>query len=156
MTTHHEILELTVHGCLGAVIHPIMLNKLFHGPIGFQNGVRISAALNCGLLIIANLMMRTRLPPKSTGTSLPIAAFARDPPYLLAVIGYVMTILLCGTTCHSLLVFRGMFVICGLFFPIFFLQLDAVTHGVDHQFSFYVVSILVFQNKPLSIDSASF
>lgn len=63
-----------------------MLNKLFHGPVGFQNGVRISAGLNAGLLIIANCMMRTRLPPKKTGTALPLAKFARDPPYLIAVI----------------------------------------------------------------------
>jgi len=48
---------------LGAIIHPIMLNNLLNGPVGFSNGVRASAGLVSGLLIIACLCMRTRLDP---------------------------------------------------------------------------------------------
>lgn len=73
---------------LGGVIHPIMLNKLFHGPSGFQKGVRYSAAMNLILLFIANCLMRTRLPPRKGGNMFAgTGAFARDPPYVLAVIG---------------------------------------------------------------------
>lgn len=64
-----------------------MLNKLFHGSTGFHNGVRASAGLNLGLFIIAILLMRTRLPSKKGGMTIPIADFARDPPYLFAVLG---------------------------------------------------------------------
>jgi len=71
----------------GGTLHPILLNKLFHGPVGFHNGVRISAGLNTFLLIIANLIMRTRIPPKKVGSAVPIAKFARDPPYVFTVIG---------------------------------------------------------------------
>lgn len=78
--------QLILASQLGAVLHPIMLNHLFQGPLGFHNGVRVSAALNTFLLIIANLLMRTRLPPKKVGSALPIAEFARDPPYLFFVI----------------------------------------------------------------------
>ncbi|TFK75528.1 monocarboxylate permease [Pluteus cervinus] len=108
---------------LGAVLHPIMLNHLFNGPVGFKNGVRISAGLNSFLLIIANLIMRTRLPPKKSASRLPILQFARDPPYVITVIA-------------------GLFVFCGLFFPVFYLQLDAITHGVDRNFAFYALSVL--------------
>ncbi|KAG5635891.1 hypothetical protein H0H81_009752 [Sphagnurus paluster] len=109
---------------LGAVLHPILLNHLFYGPMGFHNGVRISAALNTSLMAIANLMMKTRLSPRQTGATIPLVQFSRDPPYVLVVIG------------------SSLFVICGLFLPPFFLQLDAVKHGVDPQLAFYFLSIL--------------
>ncbi|KAF5384257.1 hypothetical protein D9615_003436 [Tricholomella constricta] len=76
---------VAVGAALGAVLHPIMLNRLFHGPIGFHNGVRISAALNAVLLGIANAMMRTRLPPKKTGPAIPLVGFLRDPPYIFVL-----------------------------------------------------------------------
>ncbi|KAG6861147.1 hypothetical protein C0995_003415 [Termitomyces sp. Mi166 len=114
---------VAVGAAVGAVLHPIMLNRLFHGSVGFHNGVRISAAMNTVLLIIANGCMRTRLPPKKTGSALPFLEFMRDPAYLFCVIG-------------------GPLFICGLFFPVFFLQLDAINHGVDGQLAFYCISVL--------------
>ncbi|KAH0582132.1 hypothetical protein H2248_011785 [Termitomyces sp. 'cryptogamus'] len=38
---------------VGATVHPIMLNSLFHGRAGFRTGVRASAGLNTGLFVIA-------------------------------------------------------------------------------------------------------
>ncbi|KAF8653629.1 hypothetical protein AX16_003781 [Volvariella volvacea WC 439] len=108
---------------LGAVLHPIMLNNLFQGSLGFHNGVRVSGALNVFLLIVASLTMRTRLPPKKQGSVLPIKEFLTDPPYLL-------------------LVFGSIFIFFGLFYPIFYLQLNAITHGVDRNFAFYSLPIL--------------
>ena len=72
---------------LGAVVHPIMLNKLFYSSLGFHNSVRANAGMNLGLLIIANLLMRTRLPSKGKGAFVPVREFVRDIPYLFAVIG---------------------------------------------------------------------
>jgi hypothetical protein len=63
----------------GCVVHPIMLNYLFHGSVGYHNGVRISAGLTAGLLVIAVLMMRTRLLPKNKGSKFPITEFLKDP-----------------------------------------------------------------------------
>jgi hypothetical protein len=41
---------------VGGIVHPIMLNQLFNGRIGFHNGVRISGALNGVALLAANLL----------------------------------------------------------------------------------------------------
>ncbi|TFK32270.1 monocarboxylate permease [Crucibulum laeve] len=110
---------------LGAVIHPIMLNKLFNGPVGFHNGVRISAGLNVALLIIALLIIRTRPPRKQadTGKNFPIIHFLRDVPYAVTVIA-------------------GLLTFCGLFFAVFYLQLFAVTRGVEENLAFYLLSIM--------------
>ncbi|KAF9460408.1 MFS general substrate transporter [Collybia nuda] len=108
---------------LGAVIHPIMLNRFFNGSLGFHNGVRVSAAINTFLLIIANFMMRTRLPARKTGKAIPIVEFARDPPYVFVVIA-------------------GILLFGGLFFPVFYLQTNAIQHGVDATFAFYSLPIL--------------
>ena len=40
---------------------------------------------------------------------------------------------------HALFFSRAFLVILGLFFPIFFLQLDAITHNLDPNFAFYSV-----------------
>jgi MFS family permease len=76
---------------IGGVIHPIMLNHLFYGSSGFHVGVRASAGLNLGLMVVGVLLMRTRLPPKKTGAKLlpQLAAFLQDPPYVFAISGYV-------------------------------------------------------------------
>ncbi|PPQ71856.1 hypothetical protein CVT26_007015 [Gymnopilus dilepis] len=107
---------------LGAIIHPVMLNRLINGPVGFHNGVRISAAMNTILIIIACALTHTRLPPKSQ-QSFPILKWVREPQYLLLLIGAV-------------------FVFLGLFFSVFYLQLDAILHGVRPDFAFYSLSIL--------------
>lgn len=75
---------------LGAVVHPIMLNHLLDQPNSFARAIRISAALNSGLLLIANLMMRARLPPSKRHIRLAVAEFARDVPYVLVVAGCVL------------------------------------------------------------------
>ncbi|KAL0945825.1 hypothetical protein HGRIS_012109 [Hohenbuehelia grisea] len=111
---------------VGGVVHPIMLNKLFYGGVGFHQGVRASAALNVGLLAIACLMMRTRLPPKpNRNTSLlrDFLTFSRDAPYVITVFG-------------------TMLVICGIYYPIFFLQLNAIKNGISPSLAFYTLAIL--------------
>ncbi|KAJ8582003.1 MFS general substrate transporter [Rhizopogon salebrosus TDB-379] len=54
---------------LGSIFHPIMLNNLINGRLGFANGVRASAGLISCLLFIACLLMRTRLPPQPKAVS---------------------------------------------------------------------------------------
>lgn len=73
---------------LGAVIHPIMLNNLFT-KIGFANAVRASAGLNTGLLIMACLLMRPRLPPPAKTTDLrkSVKKFLKDGPYVFSALG---------------------------------------------------------------------
>ncbi|KAJ7024650.1 major facilitator superfamily domain-containing protein [Mycena alexandri] len=113
---------------LGAVMHPIMLNNTFSS-LGFANAVRASAGLMSGLLLIACLLMRPRLPPAATHPpfwkSLP--RFARDTPYVFSVLGMATFSI-------------------GLYFPIFYLQLDAITHGLSETLSFYALVILNFSS----------
>lgn len=72
---------------LGGILHPIMLNNLLHGPAGFTGGVRASAGLNLGLLVVAIALVRTRLPPQPPAKLLPaIRKFSRDSAYVAAVI----------------------------------------------------------------------
>ncbi|KAF9531192.1 major facilitator superfamily domain-containing protein [Crepidotus variabilis] len=107
---------------LGAVINPIMLNQFFTGAVGFHNGVRISAGINTFLLIIALLITRARLPPKGL-QRFPIGQWFKEPPYVCLLISIV-------------------FLFFGLFYPVFNVQLNAVTHGVDRNVALYTTSIL--------------
>ncbi|KAJ7820545.1 MFS general substrate transporter [Mycena leptocephala] len=110
---------------LGAVIHPIMLNNTLRSPLGFGNAVRASAGLVSGLQLVACVLMRPRLPPSKTQPPFwsSLRRFSADAPYVLASVGLsVYTV--------------------GFYFPIFYLQLDAVTHGIDETFSFYALVIM--------------
>ncbi|KAF9001201.1 major facilitator superfamily domain-containing protein, partial [Cyathus striatus] len=111
---------------MGGALHPIMLNELFHGTLGFHNGVRASAALNAGLLFIALLLVKPRLLPtskKASNTLDHLLTFAKDLPYLFTIV---------GTT----------FVLAGLYYPIFFLQLKAVKNGINESLAFYTIAIM--------------
>jgi MCP family monocarboxylic acid transporter-like MFS transporter 10 len=118
-----------------------MLNNLFNGSVGYHNGVRISTGMNAGLLIFAILVMRTRLPPKKTGSTMPpVKEFLKDTPYVLLVarslhipphLNRADLTLPCSSFLQTI----------GIFFPIFFLQLYAVSHGVDEQFALYCVRL---------------
>ncbi|KAG1888560.1 major facilitator superfamily domain-containing protein [Suillus subluteus] len=110
---------------LGATIHPIMLNNLLNGPLGFSNGVRASAGLVSVLLLIACLCMRTRLDPPTIPVNYIVAArkCIRDVPFVLMIAGAFLFQL-------------------GFYYPMFFLQLDSIKHGLSTTFSFYSLVIL--------------
>lgn len=109
---------------LGAILHPIMLNNLINGRLGFTNGVRASAGLISGLLLIANLLMRTRLPPQPKAVSYTrvLQSSSRDGAYICACV---------GMAAHEV----------GFFFEAFYLQLDSTVHGLSQGFSFYSLTI---------------
>ncbi|KAH7903516.1 major facilitator superfamily domain-containing protein [Hygrophoropsis aurantiaca] len=116
---------VTAGSALGSVIHPIILNNLLNGPLGFANGVRISAALVTCMLLLACLLMRTRLPPPAKKVSyIQVAKRATgDSAFMLATTGSLVFLM-------------------GYYFPYFFLQLDCVLHGLNKSFSFYSLVIL--------------
>lgn len=76
---------------LGAVVHPIVLNNTINGTLGFANGVRVSAALISGLLLIACLLMRTRVPPFESHTDFLAAAkkCGKDSAFIFGCLGCV-------------------------------------------------------------------
>ncbi|KAG1852404.1 major facilitator superfamily domain-containing protein [Suillus tomentosus] len=109
---------------LGSMIHPIMLNHLLNGTVGFANGVRISASFVSALLLIACLCMRTREFPAPTVSYTVVARkCSREVLFIL------MTV---GSTSFQI----------GFFFPVFYLQLDSTKHGIDINFSFYSLVIM--------------
>lgn len=75
----------------GGVIHPIMLNNLINGHVGFANGVRASAGLLGGCLLLAISIMRTKWPKEGASAKklLPMwegmKKFSKDPAYMLFV-----------------------------------------------------------------------
>ncbi|BFZ59654.1 hypothetical protein YB2330_000668 [Saitoella coloradoensis] len=106
---------------IGGIIFPIMLQHLIP-KIGYPWTVRVIAFLIMGCLVIANLTMRTRLPPRESGPFFDVTAF-RDVPYMLFVVGAFL-------------------VLWGLYLPFFYLEAYAIEHGVDENLAFYLLSIL--------------
>ncbi|KAG8745514.1 hypothetical protein FRC10_007861 [Ceratobasidium sp. 414] len=116
---------VTTGSSCGGIIFPIMLNKIFRRS-GFAWGVRATAFVVLGCLIVANLLMRTRLPPKSKRPPAPppdFKAIMTDSAYLLSIAGAFLVLL-------------------GLFLPIFYIQLFSVVHGLDSTLAFYSLAIL--------------
>ncbi|KAJ7215509.1 MFS general substrate transporter [Mycena pura] len=101
---------------LGAVVHPLMLNNTLRSHLGFGNAVRASAGLVSGLLLIACFLMRPRLPPPAANPPLwrSLKRFSRDGVYVLATLGIAAFTV-------------------GYYFPLFYLQLDAITHSRVNQ-----------------------
>ncbi|KAG9092903.1 hypothetical protein FRC06_011741 [Ceratobasidium sp. 370] len=115
---------VTTGSSCGAIIFPIMLNKIFQRS-GFAWGVRATAFVVLGCLIAANLLMRTRLPPKSKRPPTPppdFKAIMTDSAYLLSIASAFLVLL-------------------GLFLPMFYIQLFSVVHGLDTTLVFYTLTI---------------
>ncbi|KAG1837280.1 major facilitator superfamily domain-containing protein [Suillus subalutaceus] len=109
---------------LGAMIHPIMLNDLLNGTVGFARGVRASAGFVSALLLIACLCMRTReLSVPTVSYTVVARKCSREVLFIL------MTV---GSTLFQI----------GFYFPLFYLQLDSTKHGIDTKFSFYSLVIM--------------
>lgn len=113
---------------VAGILIPIMLNHLFNDSrVGFAWSVRYLGFIFLGLLLIANLTMKPRFRGRksfSRKESLQLLKkLFTDVPYLLTVSGLTVIYL-------------------GLYFPLFYLQLFAVLHGIDMRFAFYSITIL--------------
>jgi len=106
---------------VGAVCYPIMVNHLFNGKTGFAWGLRAVSFLDLGLLLTANAIMRTRLPPRSVEVDW--SGIMRDVPYWLCLIGIFLAF-------------------WGLYVPILYIQLYAVKNGASKVLQTYVVAIM--------------
>ncbi|KAF8646033.1 hypothetical protein AX16_007458 [Volvariella volvacea WC 439] len=118
---------------IGGIVFPIMLNKLIFGKQGFAIGVRASAGVVTGLMIIANLVMRKRPESPSGGKRTDSGSDSTEKtkiPTLLRDIPYM--------TCIA----AGVLVTFGLFYPVFYFQLFSIKHGIDEEIAFYTVSFI--------------
>ncbi|KAJ8518626.1 hypothetical protein ONZ45_g4304 [Pleurotus djamor] len=110
---------------IGGCLYPILLNNVF-SKSGFGWGVRAVGFLDLGLLIFANLLMKTRLPSRKARPPQKPVEFKKiifDLPYMVFVAG-------------SFLVFWG------LFFPFFYLQFFATQHHVTPVLVKYSITIM--------------
>ncbi|TFK31637.1 major facilitator superfamily domain-containing protein [Crucibulum laeve] len=110
---------------VGGIIWPIMLNKLGQRAV-FANGIRATASMTAALLLIANLMVKTRPFVRPQGSQ------PHRPDFKSIVSDTAYTVSVASAFCISL----------GLFFPFFYLQLYAVDKGISKELAFYAVAIL--------------
>lgn len=113
-------------GAVGGVIFPLTLQALIPR-IGFAWSVRLIALLNLILLILANLFIRSRLPPPSSKISLrsilPDVTIFRDLSF----------------TFTTMAVF---FTEWALFIPLSYVPSYCLTHGVSTTLSYQLIAVL--------------
>ncbi|CAA7270135.1 unnamed protein product [Cyclocybe aegerita] len=108
---------------IGAIIFPIMINNLVED-ISFAQTVRATGYIVLPFLLIGNLLMRTAYnKTQANKPKLDIKSFFTDPPYMWAVFGALVSSF-------------------GFYFPLIYLQLYAVQHGINQTLAFYSLAIL--------------
>ncbi|KAI4142515.1 MAG: hypothetical protein LQ341_003191 [Variospora aurantia] len=108
---------------LGGVILPIMVNQIIDRS-GFPWAMRSVAFLLLGLLLYANLTVRSRLPPSPKPWSFMEFVYPfRDPPF-------------------SLVVFASFLFFFGMFLPFTFIILSAEHDGMSRRMADYLIPIL--------------
>jgi len=113
---------------MGGVIFPIMLNNLII-KIGFASAVRATAYLITGCLIISNILIAPRLPPRH-----------RRPAHMQLPKPDIKKIL--SHRAYQIAMAGGFFTTWGFFLPFFYLQIFAESRGIDESLAFYSLSIL--------------
>ncbi|KAL1304531.1 hypothetical protein AAFC00_003513 [Neodothiora populina] len=109
-------------GSLGGVVFPLMLQKLLP-EVGWGWSCRILGFLYLGLLIPANLLVRSRLPPKPGGSVLPDFKIFRDSAFAWTTAGVF-------------------FAEWGLFLPISYLTSYSLSSGaMDQRFAYNLIAI---------------
>jgi MFS family permease len=108
---------------IGGVVLPIMVHKLVP-QIGFGWTIRAVAFLMLALLVIGNLLLKSRLPP--LGRKITIKDFtmpAKEPAYVLLALG-------------------TFFIYFGAFLPFTFIIVQAKTTGMSENLASYLVPII--------------
>ncbi|KAK5141558.1 hypothetical protein LTR04_002552, partial [Oleoguttula sp. CCFEE 6159] len=109
-------------GSVGGVIFPLMLQSLFP-KVGFGWATRIMGFIVLFLCVLANLLIRTRLPRKPGGSVLPDFKIFRDPAFALTTVGVF-------------------FLEWGLFIPITYLTSYASSSGaMTPTFAYQLIAI---------------
>ena len=113
-----------VGGSLGGIVFPLSLQALF-GRIGFAWATRVVALVDLVLLIVANVCIRSRLPPQkpSRENILPDFRIFRDPVFALTTLGVF-------------------FIEWGLFIPLAYIGSYSLAHGVSESLSYQMLAIL--------------
>ncbi|KAJ7902706.1 MFS general substrate transporter [Mycena olivaceomarginata] len=113
---------MTLGASIGGIIFPIMLNNLLFRR-GFVVGVRASAALITILMLLANLLMRPRYPKNQPAARTSLSLILTDLPYMMFVLS-------------------GIFIMLGIFYPMFYLQLYAIKQGIREKIAFDTITLI--------------
>ena len=113
----------TTGGSVGGVVYPLMLKALF-GHVGFAWSTRILGFIFLIVCIIANLLIRSRLPPKQGGSVFPDLKIFLDGNGAMAY-----------TTAGTY------FMEWALFVPMAYLTIFSIANGIDTTFSYQLVAI---------------
>lgn len=112
-------------GSIGGIIFPLMLQKLFPA-VGFAWATRILGFILLFLLIIANILVQSRLPRK------PMASFRTVAPDFTVFQDIPFT-----------LVTFGIFLMeWGLFVPLTYITSYATSQGMSYEFGFQILALL--------------
>jgi MFS family permease len=111
-------------GSFGGIIFPLMLQKLFP-MVGFAWATRILGFILVFLLILANLLVRSRLPRKSIGSwkkVSPDLTVFKDLPFTFVTLGIFL-------------------MEWGIFVPLTYITSYVVSHGHSSAFGFQILAI---------------
>ncbi|KAI1343401.1 major facilitator superfamily domain-containing protein [Xylariaceae sp. FL0016] len=109
-------------GGFGGVIFPLMLQSLFDR-LGWAWAIRSLGFLCLVLLVLANLLVRKRLPPAQNASAHPDFRILKERSFLLLTVG----------------VFLLEF---GLFIPLAYISSYALANGFSENFAFQILPIL--------------
>lgn len=109
-------------GSFGGIIFPLALQSLFPR-LGFAWSVRLLALIFFILLVVANLLIRTRLPPRPGGTVWPDLRIFKNPTFALTTAGVF-------------------FLEWGLFVPLSFISSYALANDVSPAFAYQLLAVL--------------
>ncbi|KAI5990673.1 MFS general substrate transporter [Pisolithus albus] len=112
---------LAIGSSIGGTILPIITQQLF-GKVGFKWSVRAVAFIITFAVIVANILLRPRLPPSNAkGGIFDWRAF-KNPAFACCVLAYNVSLL-------------------GLYVPLIYLDLSGQDAGYSPNFTFYLISI---------------
>ncbi|KIK65077.1 hypothetical protein GYMLUDRAFT_123169, partial [Collybiopsis luxurians FD-317 M1] len=132
---HLAVALVAMGGSIGGIVFPIFLNQLFHSSIGYAWGVRSSAFIVGGLLLLSNLLMRDNPDIVAVGRQKKqsVRMLFKDLPYI------IYTIAMCFQ-CIKLHLLRE--------FAVFYIQLYAVLQGVGDSSAFYTLAVMNAASLP--------
>ncbi|KAK3117170.1 hypothetical protein LTR53_001749 [Teratosphaeriaceae sp. CCFEE 6253] len=109
-------------GSLGGIIFPLMLQSLFP-KVGWAWAIRIQGFIFILLLAVANLFIKSRLPPRAGGSVLPDFRIFRQPAFAIVTVGTY-------------------FLEWGLFVPITYLTSYSLASGaMSSTFAYQIIAI---------------
>ena len=108
-------------GSVGGIVFPLLLPKLWE-TVGYAWGTRIMGFMILFLLIFANLLIRSRLPPKVGGSVWPDFGIFRNKAFAFTTAGVF-------------------FIEWGLFVPLSYIASYALYYGVNNTFAYQLLAI---------------